>query len=68
MMFTLGGIRIDDDARVLDVNGQVIQGLYAAGEVAGAGHGGNYMSGNYVAYAVVYGRIAGINAANDVLN
>lgn len=68
MMFTLGGIRIDDDARVLDVNGQVIQGLYAAGEVAGAGHGGNYMSGNYVAYAVVFGRIAGINAANDVLN
>lgn len=67
MMFTLGGVRINPDAQALDVNGQVIPGLYAAGEVAGAGHGSNYMSGNYVSYSVVYGRIAGQNAAADVL-
>ncbi len=34
---------------------------------AGADHGSNYMSGNYVSYAVVYGRIAGQNAAADIL-
>ncbi|NLL47978.1 MAG: flavocytochrome c [Firmicutes bacterium] len=67
MMFTLGGVRISPEAEALDINGQVIPGLYAAGEVAGAGHGSNYMSGNYVSYAVVFGRIAGKNAANDVL-
>lgn len=68
MMFTLGGIRINDSAQVLDINGQIIPGLYAAGEVAGAGHGSNYMSGNYVAYAVVFGRIAGSTAAAEILN
>lgn len=67
MMFTLGGLRINDDAQALNADGQVIPGLYAAGEVAGSGHGNNYMSGNYVAYSVVYGRIAGQNAASDVL-
>ena len=67
MMFTLGGVRISPEAEALDINGQVIPGLYAAGEIAGAGHGSNYMSGNYVAYAVVFGRIAGQNAARDIL-
>jgi fumarate reductase flavoprotein subunit len=68
IMFTLGGLRVNEELEVLDVDGKAIPGLYAAGEVAGAVHGDNYMSGNYVAYAIVSGRIAGVNAAEDVLD
>ncbi len=37
---TLGGLQTDLDSRVLDADGQPIEGLYAAGEVAGFGGGG----------------------------
>lgn len=43
---TMGGIRIERDARVLDRSGKVIPGLYAAGEVTGAIHGTNHVGGN----------------------
>lgn len=60
---TMGGLTIDTDAHVLDVDGNVIPGLYAAGEVTGGIHGANRLGGNAVSDFVVYGRIAGTQAA-----
>jgi fumarate reductase flavoprotein subunit len=48
---------------VISKAGQIIPGLYAAGEVTGGVHGGNRLGGNAVADVVTYGRIAGTNAA-----
>ena len=59
---TMGGVHIDTEARVIDVNGDVIPGLFAAGEVTGGVHGGNRVGGNAVADIVVFGGIAGDNA------
>ncbi|MBR1672905.1 MAG: flavocytochrome c [Fretibacterium sp.] len=61
---TMGGLKIDPQARVLRGNGSVIPGLFAAGEITGGVHGGNRLGGNAVADFVVFGRIAGQNAAN----
>ena len=60
---TMGGIRIDTDTEVIDTEGNAIPGLYAAGEVTGGVHGGNRIGGNAVCDFVVFGRIAGANAA-----
>ena len=59
---TMGGVHIDTSARVIDVNGNVIPGLFAAGEVCGGVHGGNRIGGNAVADIVVFGRIASESA------
>ncbi len=53
---TLGGLRIDDRARVLAGDGAPVAGLYAAGADAGGIFTGGYGSG--LAAALVYGRIA----------
>ena len=60
---TMGGVKIDPATQVIDVNGSVIPGLYAAGEVTGGVHGANRLGGNAVADVIVFGRIAGENAA-----
>ncbi len=60
---TMGGVKIDTSAQVLDTNGNVIPGLFAAGEVTGGVHGANRLGGNAVADIVVFGRIAGASAA-----
>ena len=60
---TMGGVLINAKAQVLDVHGKVIPGLYAAGEVTGGIHGANRVGGNAVPDALVYGRIAGQEAA-----
>ena len=60
---TMGGLKINTDAQVLDTNGSVIPGLYAAGETTGGVHGGNRIGGNAVCDFVVFGRIAGSNAS-----
>ena len=60
---TMGGIKIDTEAEVIDTEGNVIEGLYAAGETTGGVHGGNRIGGNAVCDFVVFGRIAGTNAA-----
>ncbi|SDK10620.1 flavocytochrome c [Natronincola ferrireducens] len=60
---TMGGIEINTSAQVLDVNGKVIPGLYAAGEVTGGIHGSNRLGGNALAEIAVFGRIAGASAA-----
>jgi fumarate reductase flavoprotein subunit len=59
---TMGGVKINDNAEVIDTNGDVIPGLFAAGEVTGGVHGGNRLGGNAVADFVVFGRIAGASA------
>ena len=61
---TMGGIKIDTDTRVIDTEGNVIPGLFAAGETTGGVHGGNRIGGNAVCDFVVFGRIAGANAAS----
>ena len=54
------------NARVIGKDGHVIQGLYAAGEVAGGIHAGNRLGGNALIDIFTYGRIAGENAVNLV--
>ena len=60
---TMGGLKIDPQTRVIDTEGAAIPGLFAAGEVTGGVHGGNRLGGNAVADFVVFGRIAGAEAA-----
>lgn len=55
---TMGGVKIDAACHVIDTNGVVIPGLYAAGEVAGGVHGANRLGGNALADIFVFGRIA----------
>ena len=62
---TMGGVKINTDAQVIDVNGEVIEGLFAAGEVTGDIHGTNRLGGNAITDCVVFGRIAGANAAKE---
>ena len=59
---TMGGLEINTNAEVLSTEGEVIPGLYAAGEVTGGVHGSNRLGGNAVADFVVFGRIAGASA------
>ncbi len=59
---TMGGLDIDENARVLDKDGQPISGLYAAGEVCGGIHGANRLGGNAITEIVVFGRLAGRSA------
>ena len=61
--YTMGGIHINDETQVIDSNGKVIAGLFAAGEVSGGLHGNNRIGGNSIAETVVFGRQAGIQAA-----
>lgn len=56
---TMGGIEINEQTQVLAKDGNVIPGLYAAGEVTGGIHGSNRLGGNAITDVVVFGRIAG---------
>lgn len=60
---TMGGIKINTNAEVISTDGNVIPGLFAAGETTGGVHGGNRIGGNAVCDFVVFGRIAGLDAA-----
>ncbi|MDO5695547.1 MAG: flavocytochrome c [Eubacteriales bacterium] len=60
---TMGGIRINAEAQVLDKDGKPIQGLYAAGETTGHIHGTNRLGSVAIADIVVFGRIAGKGAS-----
>ena len=55
---TMGGLRVDTDRHVLDEDGNIIEGLYAAGEVTGGIHGGNRLGGNAIVEIFVSGRTA----------
>lgn len=56
---TMGGLHINTEAQVLNKDGKVIPGLFAAGEVTGGIHGDNRLGGNAIADIIVFGRIAG---------
>jgi predicted oxidoreductase len=64
---TLGGLHTNLDGQVLDVSGEPIPGLYAAGEVAGGGgggyHGYNALEGTFLGSCIFMGRNAGRHAA-----
>lgn len=60
---TMGGVKINTNTEVIDTEGNVIPGLYAAGEVTGGIHGSNRLGGNALTDTVVFGRIAGKNAS-----
>ena len=61
--FTFGGLRVSTSAEVQDTTGAAIRGLYAAGEIVGGLYYHNYGSGTGLVAGVVFGRIAGREAA-----
>ena len=63
---TMGGLEINSKAQVLNTKGQVIKGLYAAGEVTGGIHGSNRLGGNATADVLTFGRIAAKSALSAV--
>lgn len=60
---TYCGLTVGTDMSVLDVFGEPIAGLYAAGEVTGGFHGAAYMTGTSLGKSTICGRLAGRNAA-----
>lgn len=63
---TMGGVKIDTETHVIDTAGNIIPGLYAAGEVTGGIHGSNRLGGNALTDITVFGIIAGKNAAAGI--
>jgi predicted oxidoreductase len=67
---TLGGLETDLDSRVLKADGTPLDGLYAAGEVAGFGGGGVHgyraLEGTFLGGCIFSGRAAGRGAAGDI--
>lgn len=64
--FTYGGIKIDETARVIDLTGNPIPGLWATGEITGGFFYSNYPAGAGLMRGAVFGRIAGEAAARSV--
>lgn len=64
---TMGGLEINTSAEVMNKDGEIIEGLFAAGEVTGGIHGSNRLGGNALADITVFGKIAGENAAKNKL-
>lgn len=60
---TMGGLKINPKAKVLDANDKPIPGLWAAGEVTGCTHGTNRLGSNAYTDIIVFGRIAGAEVA-----
>ncbi|THH27983.1 hypothetical protein EUX98_g6210 [Antrodiella citrinella] len=65
--YTMGGLEIDDESRVVGKDGKPIPGLFAAGEVAGGVHGANRLGGSSLLGCVVFGRVSGDSAASYLL-
>ncbi len=61
---TYGGLVTDTEARVLNTEGNWINGLYAAGDVTCGFEGAAHQSGDCLSIVVYYGKVAGENAAN----
>lgn len=68
---TLGGLQTDLSGRVLGANGKIIEGLYAAGEVAGFGGGGMHgyraLEGTFLGGCIFSGRTAGRASAKSIV-
>ena len=65
--FTFGGLKIDTRGQVIDTEGNVMPGLYAAGELVGGLFYHNYAGGSGLASGAVFGKLAGSSAAEDAL-
>lgn len=63
---TMGGLKIDTQTHVINQAGEIIDGLYAAGEVAGGIHAGNRLGGNSLTDIFTFGRIAGNTAISEL--
>ena len=63
---TFGGLKIDNDGRVIDTEGEPIRGLYAAGELVGGLFYFNYPGGTGLMSGSVFGKIAGTSAGKAV--
>jgi tricarballylate dehydrogenase len=63
--FTFGGLRVAADCNVIDVDGQPVPGLFAAGEIVGGLFYFNYPGGAGLMAAAVFGRVAGAAAATS---
>ncbi|NNN02690.1 MAG: fumarate reductase/succinate dehydrogenase flavoprotein subunit [Acidimicrobiaceae bacterium] len=59
--YIMGGVKVDADTAATSVDG-----LFAAGEVAGGMHGANRLGGNSLSDLIVFGRRAGVGAADFV--
>ena len=66
--YTMGGLEIDPESRVIGADGTPIPGLFAAGEVGGGVHGANRLGGSSLLGCVVFGRVAGDSAAAYLLH
>ena len=62
---TMGGVKVDTKRHVLDKDGNIIPGLYAAGEVTGGIHGGNRLGGNAIVEIFVSGRTAAYTITDE---
>jgi succinate dehydrogenase/fumarate reductase flavoprotein subunit len=63
--YTMGGILINENAQVIDLNQRPIRGFYAAGEVTGGIHGASRLGSCAIIDCMVFGRIAGSRAARE---
>merc|ERR1719460_2811937 len=65
--YCMGGLEIDANSNVVNTEGRAIQGLYAAGEIAGGVDGNNRLGGNSLLDCVVFGRVSGKHCAEYML-
>lgn len=65
---TMGGLKINSKAQVLNKKGKAIPGLFAAGEVTGGVHGAERLGGNAVADICIFGKIAADSAFESLSN
>merc|ERR1719380_145403 len=65
--YCMGGLEIDANSNVVNMQGAPIAGLYAAGEIAGGVHGNNRLGGNSLLDCVVFGRVSGKHCAEYML-
>jgi len=63
--YTMGGLQINAEAQIIGLDQQPIEGLYAAGEVTGGVHGACRLGSCATTDCLVFGRIAGRNAAKS---
>jgi tricarballylate dehydrogenase len=65
--FTFGGVRVDEQARVLDSNGRPLGRIFAAGELVGGLFYDNYPGGSGLMAGSVFGGRAGYSAATPIM-
>jgi len=56
---TLGGLLVNDKLQVINTNGEIIEGLYSAGDTAGGMRGDDSIPGSDVGWAITTGYVIG---------